>query len=411
MGLWRSSGRPSRMKTMPSGPVMPRSPCRRPSAATAQEVRRGHGLEVQIRVGLNAGEVVVRAIGNDLHMDYSAIGQTTHLAARMEQLAPPGSIRLTADTLRLAEGWVQIIPLGPGAVKGLPTPVEVCELVDAGHGSHAPAGVCGAGADPLCRAAGGTGGPAQALEQAGAGHGQMMAVIGEAGVGKTRLFHEFTHVSRTQGWLVLESSSTSYGKATPYLPVIDLLKAYFQLEDRDDGRRRREKITGRLLTLEPALADPAGIPGPPGGAGRRCPMAGPRSNATPPAHTGRPQTLDAARKPGATPRCWSSRTCTGSMRRPRRSSIAWWRAYPPPASSCWSTTARSISTAGALKPPTRSSGSTRYRRQALRACSRASSGTMPVWTAQTALDRAHAGEPLLPGRERADPGGNTGAGR
>src|SRR5207237_2249926 len=86
----------------------------------------------------------------------------------------------------------------------------------------------------------------QALEQAGAGHGQVVAVIGEPGVGKTRLFHEFTHASRTQGWLLLESSSTSYGKATPYLPVIDLLKAYFQIEDRDDGRRMREKLTGRL---------------------------------------------------------------------------------------------------------------------------------------------------------------------
>jgi class 3 adenylate cyclase len=98
----------------------------------SDEVRRGHGLEVQIRVGLNSGEVVVRAIGNDLHMDYSAIGQTTHLAARMEQLAPPGTIRLTAETLRLAEGLIQVSPLGPVPVKGLPDPVEVCELMGAG---------------------------------------------------------------------------------------------------------------------------------------------------------------------------------------------------------------------------------------------------------------------------------------
>src|SRR5712691_7543688 len=74
----------------------------------AEDVRRTHGLTVQMRVGLNAGEVVVRAIGNDLHMDYSAVGQTTHLAARMEQLATPGSILLTADTLRLVEGLVQV---------------------------------------------------------------------------------------------------------------------------------------------------------------------------------------------------------------------------------------------------------------------------------------------------------------
>jgi class 3 adenylate cyclase len=94
-----------------------------------EEVRRAHGIEVQIRVGLHAGEVVVRAIGGDLHMDYSAIGQTTHLAARMEQLAPPGSIRLTAEALRLAEGFVQVAPLGPIPVKGLADPVEVFDLL------------------------------------------------------------------------------------------------------------------------------------------------------------------------------------------------------------------------------------------------------------------------------------------
>src|SRR3989454_8202998 len=84
----------------------------------AEEVRRSHGLEMQVRVGLNSGEVVVRTISNDLHMDYSAVGQTTHLAARMEQLATPGSIRLTAATLRLAEGLVQVNVLGPFPVKG-----------------------------------------------------------------------------------------------------------------------------------------------------------------------------------------------------------------------------------------------------------------------------------------------------
>ena len=90
--------------------------------------RRTHGCEVQIRVGLNAGEVMVRAIGNDLHMDYSAVGQTTHLAARMEQLATPGTIRLTATTLRLVEGLVQVNALGPIPVKGLTEPVEAFEL-------------------------------------------------------------------------------------------------------------------------------------------------------------------------------------------------------------------------------------------------------------------------------------------
>jgi class 3 adenylate cyclase len=97
----------------------------------AEEVRRSHGLEMLARVGLNSGEVVVRSIGNDLHMEYSAVGQTTHLAARMEQLVTPGSIRLTAATLRLAEDLVQVNALGPFPVKGLAEPVEVFELVGA----------------------------------------------------------------------------------------------------------------------------------------------------------------------------------------------------------------------------------------------------------------------------------------
>jgi class 3 adenylate cyclase/tetratricopeptide (TPR) repeat protein len=217
------------------------------------EVRRGHGVEVQIRVGLNSGEVVVRAIGNDLHMDYSAIGQTTHLAARMEQLAPPGSIRLTAETRRLVEGWVQVTPLGPVPVKGLTDLVAVFELAGAGP---TPTRLQALAARGLTRFVGRDveiHSLHQALAQAVAGHGQVMAVIGEPGVGKTRLFHEFTHAFHTQGWLLLETNSTSYGKATPYLPVIDLLKAYIPIEERDDRQRIRENLTGRLLTLDPVL--------------------------------------------------------------------------------------------------------------------------------------------------------------
>src|ERR1700757_976618 len=93
----------------------------------------------------------------------------------------------------------------------------------------------------------------KALEQARAGHGQVAAVVGEPGVGKSRLFYEFTRSHRAQGWLILESSSASYGKATPNLPVIDLIKTYCQIEARDDGRKIREKLTGKLLALDRAL--------------------------------------------------------------------------------------------------------------------------------------------------------------
>ena len=221
----------------------------------AEEVRRTQGLAVQMRVGLNAGEVVVRAIGNDLHMDYSAIGQTTHLAARMEQLATPGSILLTATTLRLVEGLVRVNALGPVPVKGLAEPVDVFELVGvtAVRQRLQAAAVRGlsrfVGRDHELESL------QQALLQAGTGHGQMVALVGEAGVGKSRLVYEFVHSHRTQGWLGLESASVSYGKATPYFPVLDLLKRYCHLEDGDDPRTVRAKVTGQVLTLDTALQE------------------------------------------------------------------------------------------------------------------------------------------------------------
>jgi class 3 adenylate cyclase/tetratricopeptide (TPR) repeat protein len=223
----------------------------------AEGVRREHGLTMRIRVGLNSGEVVVRAIGSDLRMDYSAVGQTTHLAARMEQLADPGSILLTPDTLAPAEGFIRVNSLGPMSLRGLSAPVDVYELVGV---SAVRSRLQAAAARGLTRFVGRDAEVEQlrrALEQARRGHGQVVAVVGEPGVGKSRLAFELTHSHRVDGWLVLESGSVSYGKATSYLPVIDLLKAYFRIGDRDTYRDIREKATGKILTLdrglEPAL--------------------------------------------------------------------------------------------------------------------------------------------------------------
>jgi class 3 adenylate cyclase/tetratricopeptide (TPR) repeat protein len=221
----------------------------------AEEVRRRHGMALQLRVGLNAGEVVVRAIGNDLHMDYSAVGQTTHLAARMEQLATPGSVLLTAATLRLVEGLVQVKALGPVPVKGLSEPVEVFELVGA---SALRRRLQAAAARGLTRFVGRQTELAalqQALERAGAGHGQVAALVGEAGVGKSRLVYEFVHANQTQDWRVLESASVSYGKAMPYFPVLELLRHYGHVEEHDDPRTIRAKVTGQVLTLDEALQE------------------------------------------------------------------------------------------------------------------------------------------------------------
>ena len=220
-----------------------------------EAVRRSRGLELRMRVGLNAGEVVVRAIGNDLHMDYSAVGETTVLAARMEQTATPGTIRLPASTLRLVEGLVQVTALGPVPVKGLEEPVEVFELVGASHLRRRLQAAAARGLTPFVGRQPELEALHQALAQAATGHGQVVALVGEAGVGKSRLAYEFVHAHPTQGWLVLESASVSYGKATPYFPVIDLLKRYCHLEDQDDPRTVRAKVTGQVLTLDAALQD------------------------------------------------------------------------------------------------------------------------------------------------------------
>jgi hypothetical protein len=219
----------------------------------SEQLRRSQGMSVKIRVGLNSGEVVVRAISNDLHMDYTAMGVTTHLAARLEQLADPGTTLLSSATLLLAEGYVTVKAQGPVTLKGIGQAVEVYELTGAGS---ARTRFQAAATRGLTRLAGRTGELVQmlsALERSYAGHGQVVALVGEPGVGKSRLVWEFTHSHRMRDWLVLESASVSYGKASAYRPVIDLLKSYFQIEDRDDARRMREKVTGKLLALDQAL--------------------------------------------------------------------------------------------------------------------------------------------------------------
>jgi class 3 adenylate cyclase/tetratricopeptide (TPR) repeat protein len=221
----------------------------------AAEVQRTKGVPIQIRVGLNSGEVVVRSIGSDLHMDYTAVGQTTHLAARMEQMAMPGSILITTEVRRLSGGYVEVTSLGPMAVKGLRAPVEVYALVGAGPVRSRLQAAAVGGLTRFVGRARELEDLDRALRSAGSGHGQVVALVGEPGVGKSRLIYEFVHSHDTQGWRVLESASVSYGKATPYYPVIDLLKRYLHVEDGDEARTIQAKVTGHLLTLDGALQD------------------------------------------------------------------------------------------------------------------------------------------------------------
>ena len=219
----------------------------------AEEVFDVHGVNLQIRVGLNSGEVVVGTIRSDLRMDYTAVGRTTHLAARMEQIASPGSILLTPSTLRLAEGLVVAKSLGPVPIKGLAEPLEVHELTGTGPARTRFQAVVRRRLTPFV-------GRDAELKQlrrlqqfAHDGHGQVAALVAEAGAGKSRLVHELTRSLRLEGWLVLECGAVSYGKAMSYLPVVSLLRSYFDIEDRDDLQAIRDKLTAKLLALDPGL--------------------------------------------------------------------------------------------------------------------------------------------------------------
>lgn len=224
-------------------------------ARYSDEVQRTHGVPLMTRVGVNSGEIVISAIGADLHMEYTVVGPTVHLAARMEQMAKPGTVLTTLDTHRLAEGFIAMKPLGPVAVKGLVDPVPIFEVTGAGP---ARTRLQAAASRGLTRFVGREVESEQlrrALMLAGEGQGQVVALVGQAGVGKSRLMHEFVHSDQAAGWLVLESNTTSYEHATPYLPITELLRDYFKLDAHEDVQSIREKVSGKILTLNPSLQD------------------------------------------------------------------------------------------------------------------------------------------------------------
>jgi class 3 adenylate cyclase/tetratricopeptide (TPR) repeat protein len=224
-------------------------------ARYSDEVQRTHGVPIMTRVGVNSGEIVISAIGNDLHMEYTVVGPTVHLAARMEQMAKPGSVLTTAQTHRLAEGFIAMKPLGPAAVKGLAEPVPIFEVSGAGPARTRLQAAAGRG---LTRFVGRELEFEQlrrALQLAGQGEGQVVALVGQPGVGKSRLMHEFLHSDPATGWLVLESNTTSYDHATSYLPITELLRGYFKVDAREEAQSTREKVSGKILTLNPSLQD------------------------------------------------------------------------------------------------------------------------------------------------------------
>jgi class 3 adenylate cyclase len=221
---------------------------------SAQLVAEG-GTPLEARVGINTGEVVVRTLTTaDGHAEYTPIGHTANLASRMQAISPTGSVAITEQTHRLVEGFFQLKALGPTRVKGLTDPINVYEVIGLGplrtrlQRAAARGLTRFVGRDREMEAL------RHALAQAQAGHGQIVAVMAEPGVGKSRLFYEFKATSQ-YGCIVLEAYSVSHGKASSYVPVIELLHGYFRIVADDDPRRRRQKVIGKLLELDRSLED------------------------------------------------------------------------------------------------------------------------------------------------------------
>ena len=220
----------------------------------ADRLRAEGKIPVEARVGVNTGEVVVRTIETGGHTEYTPVGHVTNLAARMQTAAPTGSIAASEATQRLCKGYFEFLALGPTAVKGLDAPVEVYEVVRAGplHTHFQLAARRG-----LTKFVGREGELQQikhALDLARSGQGQLIAVVAEAGTGKSRLFYEFKATLPAECKL-LEAYSVSHGKASAWLPVIELLKGYFELADEDEDGRRSEKIEAKVRGLDSVLAE------------------------------------------------------------------------------------------------------------------------------------------------------------
>ena len=233
------------------------------AALRMQEEMRQHsdqsrlkgGIPLQMRVGINTGEVVVRSIRkDDLHTDYVPVGHSTNLAARMEQMANPGSIVISEYTRKLTEGYFDLKALGAAEIKGVDEPLNVYEVLGAGPLRTRLQVSARRGLTRFVGRRNELEQMQQALDQARAGHGQIVGVMGEPGLGKSRLFYEFKLTSQ-RGCLVLEAFAVSHGKASPYLPVVELLKDYFQIGPQDDERTRSAKVMGQVLALDKSLED------------------------------------------------------------------------------------------------------------------------------------------------------------
>lgn len=214
-----------------------------------KDVRAACAADIAVRVGLHAGEVLVRAIHNDLSVDYDAVGATVHLAARMEQMAPPGAIYCTVNVMRMATGFVDAQPLGQASVKGIRQPIDLFQIV--GHTTARTRWEVTAarGLTPFVNRENELARLQRALELAAAGTGQLVVVKGQPGTGKSRLVHQFLQSPQSSGWLVLKTATAAYERGTPYLAISNLLRSWCGIPDQAPPAEARRRLHEALAAL------------------------------------------------------------------------------------------------------------------------------------------------------------------
>ena len=220
----------------------------------AGEVRREEGLNFSVRLGLNSGEVVVGAIGEDLRVDFTAIGHTVGLAKRMESLAEPGKIYVTEATASMVEGFFALRDLGPFDVKGVRDPVRVFELAGLGRARSRLDRARDRGFSRFVGRERELEVLEDALQRALAGDGQVVGVVGEPGVGKSRLCHEFVERCRARGISVFSAAGAAHARSVPFHVALEMVRGYFEIDDGTPAQAARERVAGRLLLLDPAFA-------------------------------------------------------------------------------------------------------------------------------------------------------------
>ena len=212
------------------------------------ELERTRGIDFRMRMGLNTGLVVVGAIGDNLRMDYTAVGDTTNTAARMQQLARPGQIVLAEPTERLVRGYVETRALGAIPVKGKSQPVAAYELLEVREGITRLDARAARGLSPLVGRDDALATLERAWAQARTGRGQAVFVVGDAGIGKSRLLLEFRRrLGEAATWI--EGDCISFGQSTPFLPIVEMLKRNFGIEDKDTEAQIIAKIHHRTKFL------------------------------------------------------------------------------------------------------------------------------------------------------------------